>query len=538
MQLKTVKRASALALAFLLIGATAVFADTVPADGDQLEPGNQLLIPLGDRAPGEIVTWPVSFSLTCAGFSHADLGQTITVQLAAVTVPLDGAAAATSTTIGPVPAAWPDDGFACADPVEKLASNGLSTVTLRMPTTPAESYIFSLMFARLGANGLTGTTAISFQADVVVNTPPVLHLPGPISAEAAGPGGATVSYSATATDAEDDPDPTPVCTPSSGELFGLGTTSVSCSVTDSGGLPASGSFNVTVADSTAPVLVLPANITAEASGAAGAAVTFAASASDVVDGPVAVTCSPASGDTFPLGTTLVGCSATDVAANPTSGSFTVTVVDTSGPALSGVPGNFSVTTTNPSGTAISYTPPTATDAVDPSPSVVCTPASGSTFAVGTTSVTCTATDAFGNSASAGFSVTVVLDDEEPPEVDWSVSWGSPIGGSPVGLATNGSRTVPIKAQILADGVEQTSGTATLRIDRCSGGTALVVPLTFSSGRWNGHLDTSHLGSGCYVAVAVLNGVEVGSFALDIRGGEAAKGPTKANAAAKEPKPKK
>jgi hypothetical protein len=538
MRMKTVKRAAALALAFLLIGATAVFADTVPADGDQVEPGNQLLINLGDRAPGEIVTWPVSFSLTCAGFSHADLGQTITVQLSAVTVPLDGAAAATSTTIGPVPAAWPDDGFECADPAETLASNGLSTVTLRMPTTPAESYIFSLMFARLGANGLSGVTAISFQADVVVNTPPTLNLPGPISAEAAGPGGAAVSYSATATDAEDDPDPTPVCAPASGGVFGLGTTSVSCTVTDSGGLSASGSFDVTVLDTTAPVLALPGTITAEATGPGGAAVTYPASASDVVDGPVAVTCTPASGDTFPLGTTLVGCSAADAAGNPTSGSFTVTVVDTTGPTLSGVPANISVTTTSPSGTAVSWTLPTASDAVDPDPSVVCAPASGSTFPVGTTSVTCTATDATGNSASAGFTVTVVLDDEEPPEVDWSVSWGSPIGGTPVGLVTNASRNVPIKAQIFADGVEQTTGTAKLRIDRCDGGTALVIPLTFSSGRWNGHLDTSDIGSGCYVAVAVLNGVDVGSVALDVRGGEAAKNPSKGSAPAKEPKPKK
>jgi hypothetical protein len=37
----------------------------------------------------------------------------------------------------------------------------------------------------------------------------------------------------------------------------------------------------------------------------------------------------------------------------------------------------------------------------------CTPSSGSTFAVGTTVVTRTATDAAGNSASASFNVTVV-----------------------------------------------------------------------------------------------------------------------------------
>ena len=48
----------------------------------------------------------------------------------------------------------------------------------------------------------------------------------------------------------------------------------------------------------------------------------------------------------------------------------------------------------------------ATDAIDPSPVVACTPASGARFAVGTTTVTCTATDAAGNSASKSFDIIV------------------------------------------------------------------------------------------------------------------------------------
>lgn len=48
----------------------------------------------------------------------------------------------------------------------------------------------------------------------------------------------------------------------------------------------------------------------------------------------------------------------------------------------------------------------ASDAIDPAPVLSCTPASGATFPIGTTTVTCTATDASGNAASAIFAVTV------------------------------------------------------------------------------------------------------------------------------------
>jgi len=114
------------------------------------------------------------------------------------------------------------------------------------------------------------------------------------------------------------------CSPASGSTFALGTTTVNCSVTDSGGLTATGSFTVTVQDTTPPSLNLPGNITVEAG--KPAAVTYTATATDLVDGPVPVSCSPASGSTFALGTTTVNCSATDAHHNTATGSFAVSVV--------------------------------------------------------------------------------------------------------------------------------------------------------------------------------------------------------------------
>ena len=87
---------------------------------------------------------------------------------------------------------------------------------------------------------------------------------------------------------------------------------------------------VTVVDTTLPVLTLPANLDVAATGPSGAAVTWVAGATDLVDGTDPVLCAPSSGSTFPLGTTTVTCHATDTYGNEATGSFNVTVALTRG----------------------------------------------------------------------------------------------------------------------------------------------------------------------------------------------------------------
>src|SRR5262249_34867342 len=71
---------------------------------------------------------------------------------------------------------------------------------------------------------------------------------------------------------------------------------------------------------------VPGGISAPATSDGGTAVSYSSpSASDLVDGPVPVSCAPASGSNFPVGTTTVVCSARDRAGNTASASFTVTV---------------------------------------------------------------------------------------------------------------------------------------------------------------------------------------------------------------------
>jgi hypothetical protein len=70
-----------------------------------------------------------------------------------------------------------------------------------------------------------------------------------------------------------------------------------------------------------------------------------------------------------------------------------------------LPTTVTVNATSPLGANATFVA-TATDALDPNPTVACVPASGSTFAIGTTAVSCTASNNYGDQVTAGFNVVV------------------------------------------------------------------------------------------------------------------------------------
>ena len=105
----------------------------------------------------------------------------------------------------------------------------------------------------------------------------------------------------------------------------VGFKTVNVRVTDGDGGSTTASTQVEVVDVTPPVVTVPADITVEATSPAGATVSFSVSAEDDVDGAITPICDASSGDTFPLGTTEVTCSATDNAGNTGSASFDITV---------------------------------------------------------------------------------------------------------------------------------------------------------------------------------------------------------------------
>jgi hypothetical protein len=448
---RPLRSAMALSLGALLAFAGGAAADTAKADGDVLTPDIIDAAPyLTPFAPGEVRSIDVRIVLTCTGFSHMDPGQTITAGIDSATAPDDGAISATDATVGPVPAAWPADGTACPLTAATFSEGTPSVVTLRAPTTPGTGYKFSLQYHRsfdpFGLNdplAIRQLTAVDFLLDVVVNTPPALTLPavagaGPVEANTTG--GWTADWSGLgATDAEDAPDPTATCDPAAGAVLSLGTTSVTCGVTDGGGMTDGGTFDVTVQDTTAPT-------------------------------------------------------------------------------LTGMPGDRNLTTGDPSGTTLTYARPGATDTADADPAVACLPASGSHLDLGTTKVTCTATDASGNKAQASFDVGVTY---VAPHTA-SATWGEPVAGSESTFVANRGRNIPVKVELFVDGVARSSGEARLTITPCGGGDAVMLALIHGGGRWNAALDTTEVVGSCHTVAASIDGLQAGAFRLELRGTEPAK----------------
>src|SRR4051794_4821343 len=225
--------------------------------------------------------------------------------------------------------------------------------------------------------------ALLFAMPALADAPAFAGTPD-ITEEATSASGASVDFSGiSATDDNGTPDVS--CSPSSG-TFPLGTTSVSCTATDLTTLEtSSASFNVTVQDTTPPSLSLPGSFSVAATSSSGATATFSASANDAVDGGVGASCSPLSGSTFGFGTTTVSCSATDSHGNGTSGSFTVTVADTTAPVVTVPSSPLTTTTASPGGATVTYSA-SAADDIDGPITATCSPASGSTFPVGSSTV--------------------------------------------------------------------------------------------------------------------------------------------------------
>lgn len=249
-------------------------------------------------------------------------------------------------------------------------------------------------------------TTKSFTVRVQDTAGPTVTAPAPVTVEATGPLGAVANYAqATALDVVDGP-LAATCQPRSGAMFTIGTNTVTCVAQDTAGNSGSATSTVTVIDTTAPDLALPANVSANATSPFGALVIYSPpTASDLVDGPRGVICSRSSGSTFPLGTTSVPCSASDSRGNTVTGTFTVRVVDADAPVVT-VPAPILLEATGPSGASATWPSPVADDAVDGPRPVTCSRTSGATFSVGITTVTCTSTDVTGNFGVNSFTVTV------------------------------------------------------------------------------------------------------------------------------------
>ncbi|MGY5143163.1 MAG: HYR domain-containing protein [Candidatus Nitrosopumilus sp. bin_32a] len=172
------------------------------------------------------------------------------------------------------------------------------------------------------------------ECPIVDTTPPTLTIPIDVTLEA--PADTTPANTGTTT-ATDDVDPNPTITFSDVSIPGTGQTietiTRTWTATDASENSASADQTITLVDTTAPLFdpnYIPFDETFQVTDSSGVAFSYdIPSADDAVDGTVPVVCIPATDSIFPIGVTIVNCTAEDSHGNTSSfaaGTVTVELV--------------------------------------------------------------------------------------------------------------------------------------------------------------------------------------------------------------------
>lgn len=200
----------------------------------------------------------------------------------------------------------------------------------------------------------------------------------------------------------------------SGNMFPIGTTTITYTATDAAGNSAQAAQMVTVIDNTVPSVVAPAPTSANAGPTGQAAVPNVLAGTTASDncGPVTLSQSPAADTMVGVGAHTITITATDSAGNSRTATVTFTVNDITAPTLS-APANV-IVNTGPGaiscGAGVTEAQLGTANVSDNASSVSISRSgvpAGNVFPVGTTTITYTATDAAGNSTQATQTVTVI-----------------------------------------------------------------------------------------------------------------------------------
>ncbi len=274
----------------------------------------------------------------------------------------------------------------------------------------------TLMYTYTNGNGCTNSASDDIVVQQAIDNPPTIDCPTDILVNVdEGQCGAIVTYTAPV-GSDDKAGATTLLTSGlgSGAFFPVGITTEEYTVTDSSGQEVSCSFTITVIDNETPVVTCPADITVNNDvGECGAVVNFAPTVVDNCPGAI-VSADFMSGTLFPIGSTEVTVTASDASGNEASCTFTITVIDNEEPIIS-CPADIVVVAAQGENTAVvNFVTPSGTDNC-PGTTVEQTsgPASGTSFSLGTTTVSFEVTDSAGLTSTCSFEVTV----EEAPPVD-------------------------------------------------------------------------------------------------------------------------
>ncbi|MEW5701920.1 MAG: HYR domain-containing protein [Candidatus Zixiibacteriota bacterium] len=200
-----------------------------------------------------------------------------------------------------------------------------------------------------------------------------------------------------------DPNPTVVASPPNGSFLPVGDNLIVVIATDASGNEDTCQYHVIVHDGEAPVIERP-QVAMQVNndiGQCGAIVNYDLNSTDNC-AVVGETYEPPSGSFLPIGLTVVRCIATDAAGNEDTCFFNVYVNDVEPPVASCSPDIIRDAGVLDTVSWVS----TATDNCPGAKIDSCVPPSGSVFPIGTTPVTCYASDAAGNTDECQFNVTI------------------------------------------------------------------------------------------------------------------------------------
>ncbi|MCZ4409866.1 HYR domain-containing protein [Cryomorphaceae bacterium 1068] len=263
------------------------------------------------------------------------------------------------------------------------------------------------------ATDASGNTAVcSFTVTLTENTAPEITCPIDITvANDPGDCGAIVNYTPPeGTDNCPDPTTTQIAGLGSGAFFPVGTTTETYEVVDLSGNTAQCSFTVTVNDTEAPVIDCPPNIELSADlGLCEATATFGIPTfiDNCPGGTITQTGGPASGSTFPVGSTTIEFTAEDASGVQSICTFDVIITDDEDPVIT-CPDDIEITILSGAcDTIVDYPLPTATDnCTDVIIGLVNGPAPGATLTAGFYTVTIGAQDDAGNNSTCSFTIDI------------------------------------------------------------------------------------------------------------------------------------
>ncbi len=324
---------------------------------------------------------------------------------------------------------FPPDAGTCEATVvfnAPLALDSCSSVTVAQTGGPTSGDVFpaGATTVEFTATDAFGNAAVcSFDIIVQPDTAPEINCPEDLVVQTdAGVCEAVVNYDPpTTNDSCGIATVTMTAGLASGSTFPEGETTVTYEITNLAGNSATCSFTVTVVDDEAPEIVCQSEITINIpDGDCEAPVTYTVPTGSDNCGldEIVLTEGFASGEIFPVGTTVVTYTATDLSGNTNSCSFNVNVFEAVPPTIT-CPDNIEVDNDlGECAAVVTYDAPIGADDCGNATTVLTSGlGSGASFPVGVTIETYTVTDVSGNQTSCSF--TVVVNDTEAPVFDCS-----------------------------------------------------------------------------------------------------------------------